>query len=66
MKSKADPCLYRKVSTKGEILLAIYVDDIIIAGASMELVNGVKQAFHSKYKTRHLGALEYVLWVQVD
>ena len=32
----------------------------------MELVNGVKQAFHSKYKMKDLGALEYVLGVQVN
>ena len=65
-KFEADPYLYRKLSAEGEILLAIYVDDIVIAASTMELVNGVKDAFRSKYKMKDLGELEYVLGVQVD
>jgi hypothetical protein len=59
IKSEADPCLYRKISTEGEILLAIYVDDIIIAASTMELVNGVKDSFHTRYKMKDLGELDF-------
>ena len=66
VRSQSDPCIYRHADADGEVILAVYVDDIIIAGSSLDRINDVKQAFNKKYKMKDLGQLEFVLGVQVD
>ena len=48
------------------MIIAVYVDDLIIAGNSIRLVESVKKDFHKKYKMKDMGVLEYVLGVRVD
>ena len=62
----ADSCVYIRKSDKGTVIIAVYVDDLIIAGSSLRLVECVKSAFHHKYKMKDMGMLEYVLGVRVD
>ena len=66
VRSQSDPCVYRHADADGEVILVVYVDDIIIAGSSLDRINDVKQAFNKKYKMKDLGQLEFVLGVQVD
>jgi hypothetical protein len=62
----ADSCVYIRRSAKGTVIIAVYVDDLIIAGSSLRLVESVKGAFHNRYKMKDMGVLEYVLGVRVD
>ena len=62
----ADSCVYIRKSPKGTVIIAVYVDDLIIAGSSERLVESVKAAFRNRYKMKDMGALEYVLGVRVD
>ena len=60
-----DPCLYKKVTNLGTTLLAIYVDDLLIASNSdkdsMELQNSLSAEFSMKT----LGFPEIFLGVQI-
>ena len=62
---KVDACLYKKVTNLGAALLAIYVDDLLIASNSdkdsMELQNSLSAEF--SMKTR--GFPEIFLGVQI-
>ena len=50
-----DPCLY--VSSEGEMLIiAVYVDDILLAGASSKKLNAVKQALSKKFEMKDMGS----------
>ena len=62
----ADACVCIRKSDKGAVIIAVYVDDLIIAGSSLRLVESVKSAFHRRYKMKDMGVLEYVLGVRVD
>ena len=57
----ADSCVYTRKSARGTVIIAVNVDDLIIAGSSLGLVESVKSAFHNKYKMKDMGVLEYVL-----
>ena len=60
----ADSCVYIRSNASGVVIIAVYVDDLIIAGNSIRLVESVKKEFHRKYKMKDMGALEYVLSVK--
>ena len=64
MQAAGDPCLY--MSTEGEMFLsAIYVDDILLAGKSIERLNAVKQALSQQFQVKDMGELHYFLGVKV-
>ena len=63
---QADSCVYIRSTNSGTVIIAVYVDDLIIAGSSLRLVDAVKAEFHKRYKMKDMGQLEYVLGVRVD
>jgi len=46
-------------------MLAVYVDDLIIAGDNLRLIDQVKDEFRQKYKMQDLGEMEFVLGLEV-
>ena len=60
----SDPCLY--VSTEGEMFfVAIYVDDILLAGKSNKKMDEVKKTLGKHFKMKDMGQLSYFLGVKV-
>ena len=61
----ADPCLY-VLASEGEIcLIAVYVDDILLAGSCNKRLTAVKQALAKKFQVKDMGELHYFLGVKV-
>ena len=59
-----DPCLY--VSTEGEpFIVAVYVDDVLLAGKSDRRIKEVKCALSSQFNVKDMGELKYFLGVKV-
>ena len=59
-----DPCLY--VSTEGEpFIVAVYVDDALLAGKSDRRIKEVKCALSSQFNVKDMGELEYFFGVKV-
>ena len=42
-------------------LILLYVDDIIVAGSNMEVIDNVKAFLHFKFKLRNLGPVKFFL-----
>ena len=61
VQAAGDPCLY--MSAEGDI--AIYVDDILLAGKSIERLNAVKQNLSQQFQVKDMGELHYFLGVKV-
>jgi len=38
-----DHCVYVKITTRGIMFLTLYVDDILLAGNNLEMINAAKQ-----------------------
>jgi Reverse transcriptase (RNA-dependent DNA polymerase) len=53
--SAADPGLFISTTTSGPVLILIYVDDILIAAKTMELVNTAKKALLTTFDGRDMG-----------
>src|SRR5438045_7885666 len=59
----ADPCVF--VNPQTGVILAMWVDDLIIFGKDNKSVNDVKTALNGEYKMKDLGELQYFVGIQV-
>jgi hypothetical protein len=60
-----DNCLYVMTLDYAKIVLALYVDDIILVGDDMELIEEIKTAFSSYFQMKDLGELQTYLGMRI-
>jgi hypothetical protein len=65
MQTDADPCIYVSLDSSGTIIIAVYVDDILIAGETEKCVAEVKHAIASRFEVTDMGELHYFLGVKI-
>ena len=64
IQTTSDPCLY--TSTEGEpFIIAVYVDDILLAGKSDKRMKEVKEALAKQFEVKDIGELHYFLGVSI-
>ena len=61
----SDPCLYVSSIQKEMFIVAVYVDDIILAGKTLTTVNAVKEKLSQRFKMKDLGSLHHFLGVKI-
>src|SRR5579859_4211322 len=59
-----DPCVYINVDTG--IVIASWVDDILLFSASIDTINTVKKVLAEKFSMKDVGELAYFLGIQVS
>ena len=62
----SDTCVYLKRFEQGICILAIYVDDLVIAASSLTIINDVKNMFKSIYQIKDLGQINTILGCRVQ
>jgi len=60
-----DHCVYSKCSNNSFIILSLYVDDILIAGNSKEMIDTTKKWLTSNFEMKDMGEASYVLGVKI-
>ena len=65
MKSNHDHSMFYKQSDSRCILLAIYVDDIVIIRSDKLEISKLKTFFQTKFQTKDLGVLKYFLGIEI-
>ena len=63
-KSTNDPNLYQ--STDGELLLILYVDDLLLASKSRSHIDQAKQHLHKRYRMNDLGPARRFLGLEIE
>lgn len=63
-RSDVDPCIYVK-GDKDLIMIALYVDDLIIASKSEKLMKETKQDLFDRFEMKDLGRLHYCLGIEM-
>ena len=61
-----DSCVFIRKYDSGICILAIYVDDLVIAASSLLIVNEVKNMFKSIYQMKDLGQISTILGCRVQ
>jgi transposase InsO family protein len=64
--SFADPCIFRLQSGNDEIILGVYVDDIVVAYKGEETFKQFSNAFTSRFESRFEGPLHWFLGMGID
>ena len=62
---KEDHCVYLKRSSDDFVILSLYVDDILIAGNSKEMIDTAKKWLSSNFEMKDMGEASYVLGVKI-
>ena len=62
--SKNDYSLFHKLKDSTTVLLAVYVDDIVVTGNDPEEVTKLKTLFDDTFKIKDLGDLHYFLGIE--
>ena len=62
----ADRCIYIKRSKRGITIIALYVDDLIIASSNASLITSTKKMFTEKYNMSDLGKIKHILGCEVQ
>ncbi|MEN7973604.1 MAG: reverse transcriptase domain-containing protein, partial [Verrucomicrobiota bacterium] len=65
VQSSSDPCIYTRQKQKELQLLAVYVDDLVLAVKTDAEMTHLKEQLHQKFKMKDLGQLHYFLGVKV-
>ena len=60
-----EPSVYRKTANSCILVVAVYVDDLFISGASAEIIEAFKKEMASKFDMSDLGKLSYYLGIKV-
>jgi hypothetical protein len=64
--SESDKCLYIYSNEKIVVYLILYVDDFIIAGNNLQIMQSVKTELMKEFKMKDLGDLNYFLGIGID
>lgn len=65
VQSKNDYSLFIKNSTTGMVIVAVYVDDIIVTGSDQPAITALKDHLHKLFSIKDLGRLHFFLGIEV-
>jgi hypothetical protein len=64
--SQYDSSLFFRKTALGIVILLVYVDDIVITGSNLQLIEQLQQCLKSSFHTKDLGLLQYFLRLEVQ
>lgn len=63
--SKNDPCLYIRKTTSDIIIIALYVDDLLILGNSKAYILKIKEELKRRFEMKDMGAAKLMLGIEI-
>ena len=60
-----EACIYKKVSGSSVAFLILYVDDILLIGNDVDLLNSVKEYLNNSFSMKDLGEAAYILGIKI-
>ncbi|KAF6212135.1 hypothetical protein GE061_012656 [Apolygus lucorum] len=64
--SESDPCVYTWGKGEEAVILAVYVDDIVLASKDQEKLRILKQKMMDEFRMKDLGKIHYCLGLEFD
>ena len=64
--SAADPCIFSIINEDKIMILALFVDDMIMAYDNKKFATEVKNALSENFKMKEMGELKYILGMQIS
>jgi hypothetical protein len=63
--NEADRCVYNHHGGGQEVMLCLYVDDILIFGTNIEVINDVKSFLSKSFDMKDLGEIDVILNIKL-
>jgi len=64
-KCHKEPSLYRKQEGENILVVAVYVDDLLVTGSNLDIILNFKKGMAGKFEMSDLGKLTYYLGIEV-
>ena len=64
-KSKHDSCLYSRSTNGEDLFVAIYVDDLVMSGSSLNCIEMFKSELKRRFNMKDLGQLSFCLGMEI-
>ena len=65
IKNEDEPCVYKKVSGSAIVFLVLYVDDILLIGNDIPILQNVKSWLGNYFSMKDLGEAAYILGIKM-
>ena len=65
IKNEEEPCLYKKTSGSALVFLILYVDDILLIGNDIPMLESVKASLKIRFSMKDLGEAAYILGIKI-
>ena len=65
IKNEDEPCVYKKTSESAVVFLILYVDDILLIGNDIPMMQSVKTWISNKFFMKDLGEAFYILGIKI-
>jgi hypothetical protein len=65
IKNVEEPCIYKKVSGSTVVFLVLHVDDILLIGNNIPMMEGVKSSLRNSFSMKDLGEATYILGIKI-
>ncbi|CAM8965119.1 unnamed protein product [Rhodiola kirilowii] len=65
--NQSDKCVYSKFDNSGnEVIICLYLDDMLIFGTNLECINQTKDFLSSKFSMKDMGEAEVILGIRIE
>ena len=65
IKNDCDHCVFKKVSGSSVAFLILYVDDILLIGNDVQMLESVKDSLKNSFSMKDLGEAAYILGIKI-
>jgi hypothetical protein len=63
--NEEEPCVYKKESGSAVVFLILYVDDILLIGNDIPMLQSVKTSLNNSFSMKDLGEASYILGIKI-
>ena len=61
-----DKCIYYKTFDDAHVIISLYVDDLLIFGPNMDIINAAKMLLKNNFDMKDLGELNVILGMKIS
>ena len=65
IKNEEEACVYKKASESSVAFLILYVDDILLIGNDIPMLNSIKTSLKNSFSMKDLGEAAYILGIKI-
>ncbi|GJW79897.1 retrovirus-related pol polyprotein from transposon TNT 1-94 [Tanacetum coccineum] len=64
--NECDKCVYVKQYKNAFVIICLYVDDMLIMGTNMDVINQTKKMLHSSFDMKDMGEADVILGIRIQ